>query len=267
MSTPVIVQTFYISTGAKNAMHTLRLRRDCAGLNPAYMPDHYVRNLAVDVETAQNKALAYFEAWKERVGGNRDDFILSLELEPEYDITKRRGRLSARDTLSMELIERGVFPFGKHHDQPIESAPDGYVLFFADKLQTARDADEPVMTALATACMGVALEKGLIAKRDAARQERREADALSNHVGKVGERRAFTGEIVTKFFKGEDGFGFWINKVRVGNDLLTYIGNELGERGDVVSFKATIKKHDEYKGVKSTVVNRPKILEPAGAAA
>lgn len=37
-----IIQTFYISTGAKNGFYTLRMRRDAVG-NPnlaPYMPDH-----------------------------------------------------------------------------------------------------------------------------------------------------------------------------------------------------------------------------------
>lgn len=266
MSNPVIVQTFYISTGRKNAMHTLRMRRDVSGLNPAIMPDHYIRNLAVSVEDAQAKATEYFNAWKDRVGGEREDFILNLEIEPEYDITLRRGKLSARDTRSIEAIEAGVFPFGKHADKLIADAPDSYVLFFADKLKTADDLDV-VISSLAAACMGVALEKGLIAKRDAARAERRAIDEQSAFIGTIGERRVFTGEIVSSFFKKYDASysddGFWINKVRIGNDLVAYIGGKsFGEVGSTVTFKATIKKHDEYQGIKTTQVNRPVIEAP-----
>jgi hypothetical protein len=253
-----VVQTFYISTGAKNAMHTLRYRRDAVGLNPSWMPDNYLCNLAVDVETAQAKGLAYFEAFKERVG-EREDFVLIFDAEPEYDITKRRGKLSVRDTRCIEDIEDGLLPFGKHAGSKIVDAPDHYVLFFADK---TTDADiNPVMSVLSAACLGVALEKGLIAKREIARAERVELDAQSGFVGTVGERREFTGEIVTKFYKGDDDGGFWINKIRCGSDLIVYIGNELGERGATVTFKATIKDHSEYKGVKTTKVNRPKVLE------
>lgn len=50
----------------------------------------------------------------------------------------------------------------------------------------------------------------------------------------------------------------WINKVRCGNNIVTYIGNKaLGEKGTVVSFKGTVKEHQVYKGVKSTKINRP----------
>lgn len=264
MTATKIIQTFYISTGRKNAMHTLRSRRDVIGLNPVYMPDNYICNLAVDVEAAQAKALAYFDAWKERVGGNREDFILSLELEPEYDITKRRGRLSAYETRAIESIEDGVFPFGKHSGSKIVDGPDGYVLFFADKLQSVDTNENPVMAALASACLGIALERDLIAKREVARTERAEADAKSEFVGNVGERREFTGEIVTSFEKRNDfAANYWITKIRCGSDLIVYIGNELGERGATITFKATIKQHSEYQGVKTTKVNRPKVMEPA----
>lgn len=255
----VVTQTFYISTGAKNAMHTLRINRTCAGVNPAFLPDFYVRNLAVDVETAQAKAQEYFDAWIERVGGNRPDFIVRLDLEPEYDITKRRGKLSANDTRALESIEAGYFPFGKHRGEEIATAPDSYVLFFADKVK--EEQDNVVFAALAAACMGVAFEKGLIAKRDAARAERAVIDAKSNFIGEIGERREFSGVIVSSFSKRNDfdGSEFWINKIRCGDDIVTYIGNKMGERDETVSFKATVKAHSEYNGIKSTKVNRPKM--------
>lgn len=257
----IITQTFYISTGAKNAMHTLRMRRDAPNLNPRFAPDHYIRNLAVDLETAQAKASEYFEAWKDRVGGDRADFHLVLELEPDTEIFKRRGRLSAADSYAIMDIEAGVLPFGKHKGTKIDAAPDSYILFFADKLKASEELNA-VMSALAAACMGVAFEKGLIAKRDAARAERAAIDAKSDFIGTIGERRDFTGEVVTRFFKApyaqEPEIGYFVTKIRVGDDLVSYIGNSLEcAKGDVITFKATIKKHDEYQGVKTTQVNRP----------
>lgn len=255
----IVTQTFYISTGAKNAMHTLRIRRTCTGVNPAFLPDFYVRNLAVDVETAQAKAQEYFDAWIERVGCNRPDFIVRLDLEPEYDITKRRGKLSAKDTRALEAIESGFFPFGKHRGEAIANAPDSYVLFFADKVNN--EESNVVFAALAAACMGVAFEKGLIAKREAARKERAIIDAKSVFVGEIGERREFSGIVISSFVKRNDydGSEFWINKIRCGDDIITYIGNKMGERDQSINFKATIKAHSEYNGVKSTLVNRPKM--------
>lgn len=162
-------------------------------------------------------------------------------------------------TVALEKIEAGLFPFGKHKDTPIADAPDSYVLYFADKHTEA----DVVVQALAAVCMGVAMERDLIAKREAARQERAELDAQSQHVGTIGERILFEGEVVSAFYREADAYsgGFWITKVRCGGNLITYIGNMLAERGETIKFKATVKKHDEYKGALSTVVNRPKIIE------
>mgnify|MGYP003560848152 CR=1 FL=1 len=163
--------------------------------------------------------------------------------------------------MNIEAIEAGMFPFGKHKNTKIAEAPEGYLCFFADKLATDLDADA-VSVALYAACAGAAFELGYIAKRDAARAERRALDEQSEFIGIVGERREFTGTVVSQFEKTSDyAPTFWINKVRVGTDLVCYVGNKLGDRDQVITFKATIKKHDEYKGIKSTQVNRPKLVE------
>lgn len=247
-------QTFYISTGAKNAMHTLRMSRMNTDIQ--FVRDSYIKNLAVDVETAQEKATAFFKDWIERVGGSTDDFVLELDVVPEYDIKLRRGKLSAKETQWIEDIEDGIFPFGKHNGTKIVDAPDSYILFFADK---AKDEEQnPVMHALTAICMGIASERGLFAKREIAKQERAEKDALSNFVGNVGDRQMFKGEIVSKFYNEDQGF--YVTKIRQGDDLICYVGQSIGERNTVVEFKATIKKHSEYKGIKSTQVNRPKLV-------
>jgi hypothetical protein len=241
--------TAYISTGRKNAMFTLWVGRVGAGC----MVDHYVCNLAATEELAEAKAIDYCERMSERCG-----FKVHFDGFDVTNIRHRRGNLSARDTANIEQIEAGVFPFGKHAGTRIADAPDGYVLFFADK----HDASDVVTQALAAACMGVAMERDLIAKRQAARDEQAAQDALSRHVGEIGERLTITGEIVSAFYKEPTAWadGYTITKVRHGNDLFVYWGNGIGERGDVVTMKATVKRHDEYKGVLSTTVNRPKLL-------
>lgn len=258
-----VTQTFYISTGEKNAMHTLRCSRTAPDINPAYTPDYYIKNLAVDVEEAQRKAKEYFDAFIERIGHSDDENrLMQLDLEPEYDISLRRGRLSVRDTQSIEQIESGVFPFGKHAGMKIEEAPDSYILYFADKAASVDMDENYVFGSLCAACLGVALEKNLIAKRDAARAIQHEQDLKSNWIGEVGQRLEFSGEIVSAYTHGATPYssGYTMTKVRVGDDLVDFYGS-LGERGDVIKFKATVKGHNEYKSVKTTRVNRPKLIE------
>lgn len=273
----MIRQTYFISTGAKSAMFTLRVMRSCD--DPAvnmFVRDHYICNLANAGEAGEaialEKARAYADAMRERIG-ETDEFKVEFGGFWDEPANLRRGKLSVRDTAALENIEAGFVPFGKHkltddglRQRKLVELPDGYVLFFADKLREFEGiADKVVMAAFAAACMGVALDKGLIAKREIARDQRAALDALSQHVGTIGERREFAGEVVTSFFKryyqDVPDNGYWINKVRCGTDLIACIGSkQIGETGSVVRFKATIKAHDEYKGVKTTKVNRPAIL-------
>lgn len=258
----MITQTYYISTGKKNAMYTLRCNRLSTGVpvcEGSFFPDFYVCTLAADEDRAIEKATAYFEAMRQRISDTAD-FKLLFDDAPEYTPGKRRGKLSLHATRQLEQIEAGVFPFGKHAGTQIVDAPDSYLLYFADKCKDA--GLDAVSAALSSACMGVALTRDLIAKRDQVRAERAAIDSKSNYIGAVGERREFTGTVISAFEQGftHDGkfhVEYVITKVRCGDDIVTYVGKHIAAVNDVISFKATIKKHSEYNNVKATQVNRP----------
>lgn len=251
-----IVQEFYISTGAKNAMYTLRSVRRMHGMNPEFMPDHYIRNLAADLEKAEQKAAEYVDAYRERVG-ETEGFSIILSFGADNAIYARRGKLSVNDTRMIETIEAGISPFGKHAGEKIDDLPESYILFFADKYGHT---EKPVMEVFAAACLGVALERGYIAKRDERRDEQRKKDLLSNFVGEIGVRQTFEGVVESVFYKETFEGGYYINKVRCGDDLVMYFGNKLGEKGESLKFKGTVKNHCEYEEVKSTQINRPKVI-------
>lgn len=251
-----ITQTFYIATGAKNAMYTLRCNRMMSGLNPDFAPDHYIRNLSTDIDKAAEKAAEYFEAFKQRVGEN-ENFVLVLDTNPTDEIYSRRGKLSVQDTKMIESIEAGIVPFGKHAGSLFIDLPESYILFFADKFgETTR----PVMNAFSAMCLGIAFENGYIAKRDERREEQRKKDLLSKHIGSEGERRVFEGTLESVFLKDSFDNSYYINKIRCGDDIVIYFGNKLGERGDAIKVKGTIKRHNERDGVLSTQINRPMII-------
>lgn len=255
----------YISTGRKSAMFTLWRGRSAAGVVP--LRDHYICNLtaadvdpdnAINQERAEKKAQDYCDRMSERMGVTVH--FEGVEDEPR---NTRRGKLSVRDTIAMEKIEAGVWPFGKHGGTKIADAPDGYVLWWADR-HAETDA---IVAALSAVCMGVAMERDLIAKRDAVRAERAAVDALSNFVGTVGERREFVGEVVMAFTRRhEDCEFFTVTKIRMGDDLITYIGNKIADVGETIRLKGTIKRHDTYQGVKSTVISRPHLIKEKAAA-
>jgi hypothetical protein len=248
---------YYVSTGRLNAMYTLRMFREGGPVSAWYTPDFYLCNLSTDPVKAAAKA----EEYVARIRGHQEGQGITVNLctESEYTAMKRRGNLSARQTHQIATIESGVFPFGKHGGAKISEAPASYLLWFADK---AKDPSaDAVIQALAAACYGAALEAGHIAARQAVRDAQAEVDALSCHVGTVGQRLDLTGTLFYCFMKVSefDGSTYFINKLRVGSDIVVYIGNQLGEKGETITLRATVKKHDEYKGVKTTTVNRPKV--------
>lgn len=78
-------------------------------------------------------------------------------------------------------------------------------------------------------------------------------------IGEVKQRIEFTGEIVYAAAVGENAWGTtYMTKVKVGNNNVTYWGllDHIDYRGPI-KFKATIKAHEEFRGEKQTVVNRP----------
>ena len=86
-----------------------------------------------------------------------------------------------------------------------------------------------------------------------------EAAARSAHIGAIKERRDF--ELTIKLRTGFDGsFGYvhvFVMEDSAGN-VVVYKGSVvLGERGDTVKVKATIKAHSERDGIAQTIITRP----------
>lgn len=261
----MITQTFYISTGRKQAMYTLRIHRDnsLVPVHPLVPVDFYVCNLAATPELAEEKARAYFDAFAARVTQS-DSFKLEFAGYADFAIRERRGHLSARDTASIRAIESGVFPFGKHQGTALTTAPASYVLYWADQGAKPDNADNAVIQTLSAACMGIALDLGYIAVRQAKRDAQAAIDALSNHVGAIGERLDITATLFACFAKfeyvGQPEPAYYINKLRQGDNIVVYMGKALGEVGDTVNMRATVKAHSTYQGIKTTQVNRPMCL-------
>lgn len=92
----------------------------------------------------------------------------------------------------------------------------------------------------------------------------------SVHVGEVGKRQVF--ENLTVIFKteteGDYGVTTILKFVDAAGNVLTWFasGGKDYEKGDVVTLKATVKKFDEYKGVKQTVITRAAEVETKKAA-
>lgn len=117
-----------------------------------------------------------------------------------------------------------------------------------------------MFAALCAACQAYALENNYIKEREVRREAQREQDLTSAFVGQIGERVDFEATIISSFVKNEWD-GFHVNRLRVGNDILVYLGKKLGEKHEIIKFRATIKSHDTYQGINTTRINRPTILK------
>jgi hypothetical protein len=85
--------------------------------------------------------------------------------------------------------------------------------------------------------------------------------AVSQWIGTEGERRDFELDIQwVKAFEGIYGVSFIHGLKDLGGNVVVYKGtNKLGEKGERVMLKATIKAHSERDGVKQTQIARPKV--------
>jgi hypothetical protein len=104
--------------------------------------------------------------------------------------------------------------------------------------------------------------------------ERKAEGAASQWVGEVKERFEFEAEVMGVF--GTEGFYGHTDIVKFkdadGNHFTWFASDYTNlDRGDRIAIKGTVKKHDEYKGVKQTVLTRCKytkfeIVDPDDAA-
>ena len=83
---------------------------------------------------------------------------------------------------------------------------------------------------------------------------------------------SFLGTTYTMFTNEEGTFSGYMDPAQPGGPYVltvsdedgnefVYMGTvELGEPQDTVCVRATVKKHEEYNGIKQTYINRPKVV-------
>lgn len=119
------------------------------------------------------------------------------------------------------------------------------------------------LTEKQTAAVLAMIERGeaRVAERAKARAEQAAKDAdMSGWIGTIGERRVFELTIRTLIeMSGIYGTSYLHVCHDADGNVVVYKGtNQLGERGDTVRVKATVKDHDIRDGVKQTKIARPK---------
>lgn len=106
----------------------------------------------------------------------------------------------------------------------------------------------------------VAYEKYL--ERKAKAEEREAANAVSNYLGKVGDRITVKVKEATVITSWETVYGTtWLNKIVDENgNILIWKSSSTAEFKSGDTIKATVKEHSEYNGTKQTVVARCAVL-------
>lgn len=89
----------------------------------------------------------------------------------------------------------------------------------------------------------------------------------SKHLGAEGDRMVFENLTVLSAFQREGDFGITtiLKFEDADGNVLTWFasGCPSYQKGDKVTLKATVKKHDEYRGVKQTIINRAEEYDAA----
>lgn len=113
--------------------------------------------------------------------------------------------------------------------------------------------------------------EGIVASAIAAyrrmKTERREREvkAESKHLGAVGERLTLEVEVTnTRFIESDWGGSHLVNMLDAdGNRLKWFASSGVVDEGRRYKVTGTVKKHDEYKGTRETVLTRCKVQEVA----
>lgn len=95
---------------------------------------------------------------------------------------------------------------------------------------------------------------------------KRAANAASGHFGAVGDKVTLTITVERIIILQHPVYGTnYITIARCDNgNIVSYKGKtDIGNKGETLTIKATIKGHDVYNGIAQTQIQRPKVMEAA----
>lgn len=121
-------------------------------------------------------------------------------------------------------------------------------------LKVALEDDYVSLASMGIVCSAVAMYRFHLEKQ----QEKKAENTQTDWVGEIGKRQLFDVILISKkYIEGRFGtttlHRFSDNQ---GNLIIWFGSNDRMEEGKEYKIKATVKKHDEYRGKKQTVVNR-----------
>lgn len=159
--------------------------------------------------------------------------------EWEADRAARAAQWAREDA---DMLAAGRYPFGRLKGEEF-GIDIGYMNWVINK--RAEFEDESIMAKMATRMIELYPEAIL-------------PKPQNKHWGAVGKRAEVHGTVIScRYFDRQDGSGFHItNFVTDDGALLVAFGSFEADAGDKITIKATVKRHDDYKGEAQTIVNR-----------
>ena len=256
----------WIETGATRGMYTLHRLPDRG--RPTFGTT-YVQNIGRTWERACKRADELNAAFVEECEIPADRIVV------KYDISDERGTLRERNDysdLAGWLGER--LWFGKYKGYETEHVskinPD-YLIYIRDNFSASNPRMKGLIEKITQLDLGESESEREWKEREAkiAAEKKRDADR-SDFIGTVGERLVF--ENMTVFFVADFEINLpwggtktiYISGLRdAAGNVAIYKGNNIADKGDVVSLRGTVKEHGVRDGVKQTIINRPHLLGEA----
>jgi len=218
--------------------------------------ENFTRNISVNVPEHIENESAYISAAVARIAGNWVKGNRTRWFAAHADAQRLQDWLNSSGEFACDWDRNG-----NHKAHPLAIRGNGGFIDLLRKL--AADLRE---------CGGLSDKQTEIVRKALANQERfaaeraaktaqlRAADAAtSQHIGTVGERTNFELTLTwVKYFEGTFGATYIHGLKDAAGNVVIYKGSKcLGQKGDTVKVKATIKEHGERDGVKQTVISRP----------
>ncbi len=261
---------YYLTTGAKGSRYSLRHQfEETVSLTDNFgkvtqrtlLRDVFVRALS----TNRERAVDLVSGLGHRLGEplHTLDENARRRLESDAKRTKaynasRVKRVAARASEQDAYLAKGLYPFGQNKGRPItdcvEENDQGWFEFWLKKGK-----EEPKSTA---GQLAIYLAEHFPEKVKISLLSK---EGNGEYFGEVNEKhRRVSVTVVDQY--GFDGYYGWTNVIAfatASGEILKYKGSSnLGgvlKKGDSVSLEFVIKKHDDYKGVRETLIKSVKI--------
>lgn len=254
---------FYIFRHINCPFYTLRVHTEADGKTC----DTYVKNLASTKAESIKLARLYVKSYSAIAGDLfKVEFISSTNILLYDNPIEELLKPYQKDQLT--LISSGCIPFGALQDSLIIDAPSDYLIWCCENAPL--NPNNILLKNLASAALAVLIERGEIKsnidleKYSRTKKENRiEKEKSSKYYGMLKQRLELTASIVVSQSKFDEVYQTrkYFYKMLSDDNIIIYSGTTpLGETGDSVKLKATIKKHDLYRGCKTTHISCPKLI-------